>query len=97
MSVYSIVEKPLILTSLDKNNHLARYAQQFTSNACIVKTNLTSRPSTRAYLNYKHKINNQLSELNNNMSSLIRESVTGIDNLCNKVRDCLMDFEDSDR
>lgn len=116
MSLYSIVQNPIILSSSDKEHHLQKYVNQIIKpNSCIIKAsktneigdfeqtvtkftdNLNSRPSTRAFLNYKRKINSQLSELNCNMSGLLRDSIMGIDNLCNKVRNCLMEIEDAER
>nr|CAH7762890.1 unnamed protein product [Callosobruchus chinensis] len=44
------------------------------------------------YLSYRKNVNERMSEISNNVSQMIIESCTSIDNICNKVRECLTDM-----
>nr|CAI5838409.1 unnamed protein product [Callosobruchus analis] len=48
--------------------------------------------SSMNYLSYRKNVNERMSEISNNVSQMIIESCTSIDNICNKVRECLTDM-----
>lgn len=47
-------------------------------------------------LDYKARAHNRLIEITNNISKTIVESCSGIDEICNKVRECLDDAQSTD-
>ncbi|VEN42313.1 unnamed protein product [Callosobruchus maculatus] len=51
-----------------------------------------SNSSMSNYLSYRKNVNERMSEISNNVSQMIIESCTSIDNICNKVRECLTDM-----
>lgn len=51
-----------------------------------VKRTYEVSPAAKRYIEYRRKLQDRLIHLNNNMSSIVRESFESIDNICHKVR-----------
>ncbi|CAH1971831.1 unnamed protein product [Acanthoscelides obtectus] len=51
-----------------------------------------SNSSMASYMSYRKNVQDRMSEISNNVSQMIIESCTSIDNICNKVRECLTDM-----
>lgn len=51
------------------------------------------RSKQKICLDYKTRSHNRLMEITENISRTIMESCSGIDEICNKVRDCLDDAQ----
>ncbi|CAH0549337.1 unnamed protein product [Brassicogethes aeneus] len=53
--------------------------------------------TTKRYLDYRKKVNSNLIDLSNNMSTMIRDSFESIDNICEKVREYITEMDNSSK